>query len=375
MLTRTRTMRRCLPLIAAATILAVNPATAADHYGLEPQPLKLASAGPLAFGPDGILFVGDPQAATVHAIDTKAYRPSAAVDPQQAKYEIADVRAALAKTAGGEAADINVVDMAIDHEAGTLLLSITVGDQPALASVNTDGEAKLINLDKVLAASRTLADAPEDKVTGEGRRASNKRLESITDLAYADGAVLVSGLGGDSPLSTVREIPFPFRDEASSANIEIYHAAHGRSEDYAAIRAFIPINIDGKPSLLAGFTCTPLVRFSLDSLQAGAKVRGTTVAELGNRNRPLDMIIYDRDGKTFMLVTNTARGVMKIDTANVANQEELTEPVRGGGTAGLPFEQVDSLTGVVQLAKLGDAHGVIMTESDGKLALSTIELP
>lgn len=375
MLTRTRTMRRCLPLLAAATILAVNPAAAADHYGLEPQPLKLASAGPLAFGPDGILFVGDPQAATVHAIDTKAYRPATAVDPQTATYEIADVRAALAKAAGGEAAEINVVDMAIDHEAGTLLLSITVGDQPALANVSTDGEAKLISLDKVLAASRTLADAPQDKVTGEGRRASNKRLESITDLAYADGAVLVSGLGGDSPLSTVREIPFPFRDEASTANIEIYHAAHGRSEDYAAIRAFIPINIDGKPSLLAGFTCTPLVRFSLDSLQAGAKVRGTTVAELGNRNRPLDMIIYDRDGKTFMLVTNTARGVMKIDTANVANQEELTEPVRGGGTAGLPFEQVDSLTGVVQLAKLGDAHGVIMTESDGKLALSTIELP
>jgi hypothetical protein len=374
MMTRFRCVRPKLAVLIVAILS--TPTLAADHYGLESKPIELASVGPLAFGPDGILFVSDPKSATVHAIDTKSQRPAAALNLQTARYELADVKASLASLVGGQPGDVNVVDMAIDPEAGSLFLSVTLGDRAALATVQTDGQVKLLNLDKVLAATTQLENAPEDKITGEGRRASNKRLESITDLAFAEGNLLVSGLAGTTPVSTVRAIGFPFRETGSAAQIEIFHAAHGKDEDYAAIRAFIPINIDGKPSLLAGYTCTPLVRFSLDSLQKGDKVRGTTVAELGNQNRPLDMIIYERDGKTYLLVTNTARGVMKIDTADVAGQDELTEPVRGGGTAGVPFSKIDSLTGVVQLAKLGEAHGVILKETQDKgLALATIELP
>lgn len=372
----TRFRSACPKLAVLLAAILSTPALAADHYGLESKPIELASAGPLAFGPDGILFASDPKSASVHAIDTKSHRPTTALNLQTAHYELADLKASLASLVDGQASDVSVVDMAIDPEAGSLFLSVTLGDRAALATVQTDGTVKLLNLDKVLAATTQLEDAPEDKVTGEGRRASNKRLESITDLAFAEGNLLVSGLAGATPVSTVRAIGFPFRETGSSAQIEIFHAAHGKDEDYAAIRAFIPINIDGKPSLLAGYTCTPLVRFSLDSLQKGDKVRGTTVAELGNQNRPLDMIVYERDGKTYLLVTNTARGVMKIDTADVAGQDELTEPVRGGGTAGVPFAKIDSLTGVVQLAKLGDAHGVILQETKDKgLALATIELP
>lgn len=366
----------CSTLAVVLAMLLVAPAGAADHYGLGPSSIELKSVGPLAFGPDGILFVSDPKRATIHALDTKAQRSATPGDAQGAGYELADVRASLAALVDGRADKIEVVDLAIDPEAGALFLAVQIGDQPALATVAPQGEVRLVSLDKVMAASTELDNAPADQVTGEGRRASNKRLESITDLAFAEGNLLVSGLAGDSAVSTVRAIGFPFRESGSASHIEIFHAAHGRNEDYAAIRAFIPIQIDGKPSLLAGFTCTPLVRFSLDSLQKGDKVKGTTVAELGNQNRPLDMIVYERDGKTYLLVTNTARGVMKIDTADVAGQEELTEPVRGGGTAGVPFEKIESLTGVVQLAKLGDRHAVILRETaDKQLAMSTIELP
>ncbi len=78
-------------------------------------------------------------------------------------------------------------------------------------------------------------------------------------------------------------------------------------EDYAAIRTFVPFTIDGQPSLLAGFTCTPLVRFPLEGLK-GEKVRGTTVAELGNRNTPLDMVVYEKGGEKFLLMTNSPAG-------------------------------------------------------------------
>ncbi len=364
----------CRPLALAALAWMAAPATAADHYGLSPQSITLASAGPLAFGPDGILFVGDPKAATVYAIDTKPSRPRAA-DAPPADYELADVRQAIAALTSTSADAVQVADMAIDHEAGTLFLSVTIGEDAKLVTINRQNQPQLVNLDKASAAAVQLQAPPEDKLTGEGRRASNKRLESITDLAYAEGSLLVSGLSGDSPLSSVQAFEFPFRDSGTLSNLEIYHAAHGRAEDYAAIRAFIPININGKPSLLAGFTCTPLVQFSLDSLQTGAKVRGNTIAELGNRNRPLDMIVYEKDEHTYLLVTNSARGVMKIDTADVADQSELTQPVRDGGTAGLPFEKVESLRNVAQLAKLDNQRGVALLDEAGGLRLTTIQLP
>lgn len=361
--------------VLPTTMVVSGNAWSANHYGLEEKSIVLSSAGPLAFGPDGILFVSDPKSAIIYAIDTKSHRPEKA-DLEKATYQLEDVQGALTSFANGNAGDVAVADIAVDPEAGTLLMSVTLASRPGLAVVGLDGKANLIKLDKVLASAIELPNAPPDKVTGEGRRASNKRMESITDLAFSEGRLIVSGLAGENPLSTVRAIGFPFQAPGSEAQIEIFHAAHGRNEDYAAIRAFIPINIDGKPSLLAGFTCTPLVRFSLDSLQKGDKVRGTTVAELGNQNRPLDMLVYERDGKTFLLVTNTARGVMKIDTADVAGQDELTEPVKGGGTAGVPFSKVESMTGILQLAKLGETHGVILRETEGKrLSLATIELP
>lgn len=365
----------CRPAVFAALAWVTAPAMAADHYGLSPQSITLSSAGPLAFGPDGVLFVGDPKAATVYAIDTKPSRPQTTVDTSQLAYNISDVRQAIAALASAPADSVQIADMAIDHETGTLILSVSIGEKAKLVTLSRENEPQWVNLDKVSAASIELQNPPEDKVVGDGRRASNKRLESITDLAYADGSVLVSGLSGSSPLASIQAFDFPFRDSGTLANIEIYHAAHGRAEDYAAIRAFIPININGKPSLLAGFTCTPLVQFSLDSLQSAPKVRGNTIAELGNRNRPLDMIVYEKGDHTYLLVTNSARGVMKIDTADVAGQSELTQPVRDGGTAGLPFEKVDSLRNVAQLAKLDNQRGVALLEEEGALKLATVELP
>ena len=47
-------------------------------------------------------------------------------------------------------------------------------------------------------------------------------------------------------------------------------------------------------------------------------VIGTTIAELGNRNRPLDMIVYQKNGKEFLLMSNNSRGVMKIPTNTFA---------------------------------------------------------
>ena len=71
--------------------------------------------------------------------------------------------------------------------------------------------------------------------------------------------------------------------------MEIFHGNHGALETRSPVYTFIPYTIDNKPHVIASYTCTPLVPFSLDSLN-GSKVVGTTIAELGTGNRPLDMI-------------------------------------------------------------------------------------
>ena len=242
--------------------------------------------------------------------------------------------------------------------------------------MNIEGKIAPLALDKINNSRVELADAPDSKAP-QGRR-GNPRDESITDVTFVNGKVIVSGLGKSEKAeiaSTVREVEFPFSEDAKGTNIEIYHAAHGRLESDAVVRTFAPMIIDGEATLLAGFTCTPLVKFPLGKLDAGEKVRGTTVAELGNRNRPLDMIVYQKGGKDFVLMSNSARGVMKISTDNLRENGGLTEPVKGGGTAGQTFETIKELEGIEQLDKLDDSRAVVLAKADNSLSLRTINLP
>lgn len=367
-------MRRMfnMAIVSAAMIFAAAASGhAADKWGLKPGSPELQSAGPLAFGPDGILFVGDAKAATVFAIATGDTQG----EPAKAKWTIENLREKLAETLGGSPQQITVNDLAVNPLTGNLFLSATAAGKPALVRIDGKGAAA-VTLRDVPFLKAALTDAPDDKEVGEGPRKRNLRAESITDLAFADGKVIVSGLSNQASPSTVREMPFPFADGEAGTPIEIYHAAHGKLEDYAVVRTFVPFTINGEPSLLAGFTCTPLVRFAVGSLEPGKKVRGTTLAELGNRNRPLDMIVYKKEGKDFLLMANSARGVMKINTQDIGRTNGVTEPVRGGGTSGQGFDTIKELVGVVQLDKLNETQAVIVTQADnGSLALRTIDLP
>ncbi len=224
-------------------------------------------------------------------------------------------------------------------------------------------------------AKATLANAPEDKVVGEGRRAQNRRTESITDIAFFENKLLVSGLSTAQSASTVREISFPFADADKGIGVEIYHAAHGKSEDSSAMRTFVAMMIDGEPSILGAYVCTPLVKIPVKELSAsGEKVKATTVAELGNRNRPLDMIVYQKDGKDYLLLANSSRGVMKVGTDKIDKTDGITSRI--ADTAGVPYDTIADLKGVMQLDKLDKDHALILVQGEsGSLNLKTVNLP
>ena len=79
---------------------------------------------------------------------------------------------------------------------------------------------------------------------------------------------------------------YPFAAVDAGTSVEIFHGNHGQLETRSPVYTLVPYAVDGTPHLIAGYLCTPLVKFPMNSLQAGGKVRGTTIAELGNRNRP-----------------------------------------------------------------------------------------
>jgi hypothetical protein len=216
-----------------------------------------------------------------------------------------------------------------------------------------------------------LVDQPDaEKVD---RRGNALRTDTITDLGYVDGKVIVAGLSNEEFASTLRAIPYPFSGVEKGAAIEIWHGAHGAYETNAPIRTFISYEFDGKPEILASYTCTPLVRIPVAKLTPGAKVMGMTIAELGNMNRPLDMIAYKKDGVDYILMANSNRGVMKLDASDLGSYHQITDKI--AGTKGVPYETIEALQGVRRLDRLDEGLALAMVATGDALNLTTIALP
>ena len=370
--------KHLLTTFALLAVLALSSiANAANLWQLKTGTPDLKSAGTLTFGPDGIIFVGDQKGAAVFAIDTADEKGKAA----GVSLNVAGVAGQVAKALNVSAKDVTVNDLAVNPATGRTFLAVTKGSgsdaSPALVKVDTTGTFSEVSLNDIGFSKVALPNAPADKAIPSRRGPRNSRNDAITDLAYVEGRVIVSGLAASNEGrmgSTIREIDFPFVEADQGSRIEIFHGAHGRSEDHSAIRTFVPFNINGEPTLLAGYVCTPLVKFPLSSLKAGKKTVGTTVAELGNRNRPLDMIVYEKDGKDFLLLANSARGVMKISTEDIATNKGLSKKV--SGTAGQAYDTIASLQGVVQLDKLNPTTAIVLIQTEnGAMHLKSVELP
>jgi len=357
---------RCaLAAVLGAALLAGSAGAADLLDSLKKGTPDLKAAGPLAFAPEGILLVGDPAGAAVFAIDT-GDRPAA---PGTGEVKVAGIDAKVGSLLGTDAKGILINDMAVNPLSGTIYLSVSRGRGPqaagVLVRVDRKGKVEEVSLKDVKFARAALPNPPEN---------ARQKAESITKVGYAKGKVIVAGLSNEEWASKVRVIPFPFSDADKGASVGIFHGAHGRFETYAPVRTFAPYDIKGETHILAAYTCTPLVKFPLGELKPGTRVRGVTVAELGNRNKPLDMIVYQKEGKDYILMANSSRGMMKIATDNIDKIEGISKRV--ADKAGLTYETIPALKGVMQMDRLDKDHAVVlMAGENGSLDLSTIPLP
>ncbi len=353
-------------LVCLVVPLAAGDATASFVEGQPP----LQSIGSLAFGPDGVLFIGDSRGGTILALATDDQQR----DRAEGDFQETGIDAKIASLLGTSVDQIQIHDMVVGPHSGAAYLSVSRGQgpeaTPVLVRVDRSGEIAEVPLDNVRYSMVELPNPPDPNAERRGR---SLRQLAITDLAYLSGKVYVAGLSNEEFSSKLRVIDFPFAGVDSGTSVEIYHGNHGKWETHSPIRTLVPYEIASNPHILAAYTCTPLVKFPVKSIASGDKITGTTIAELGNRNRPLDMIVYKKEGRDYILMANSSRGVMKVSTRGIAEMGGITEPV--DEFAGLPYETLTHLTGVQQLDRLDESRALVLMQGEGGVDLKAVPLP
>ena len=80
------------------------------------------------------------------------------------------------------------------------------------------------------------------------------------------------------------------------------------------------------------------------------------------------------NGKTYLLMANSSRGVMKINTENIDKAESIVAPVQD--KKGLTYETITGWTGVDQLDQLDARHAIVIRRVEGgSMILESLPLP
>ena len=360
----------CVALSLSALLCSTAQAA---HHGKKGS-VQLKSAGSVAFGPDGVLFVADQKSAKIYAFSTGDTQVSA----DMKTYQIKDIDAKVAAVLGVSPDQVLINDLAVNPISHNAWLSVSrgrgEGSQPVILQVDSKANISALDLHGIKHSSAVIPNPPEDKIVGQGRRARNNRLSVVTDLAFVNDQLIVAGLSNEEFASTLRSIPYPFKEVDQGTSVEIYHGNHGKYETHSPVRTFVPFDFGGEVHIVAAYTCTPLVTFPLSELKPKAHVMGRTIAELGNRNRPLDMVVYSKEGSDYLLMANSARGVMKVETLEFADAPGIEERI--GGIAGSKYTTVQDWEGIEQLDLLDSAHALVLQKSEsGKRSLLSMTLP
>ena len=368
-----------LTIVLVFLALSHRPVSAAA--ALAPGKADLKSAGALAFGPDGVLFVGDSMGGAVVALDT-----SDRTAARGAQMDVQGVDQKIAALVGVTPDQIMINDVAVNPISKNVYVSASRGRgpdaMPLVVRVDPSGAVTVLNLGNIGHATVSLVDAP----AADPAARQDPRTTTITDMAFVNGNLLVAGMSNEEWSSALRSIPYPFNTAARGTQLQIWHASHGRYETQSPVRTFVPYTMAGQQFVLAAYTCTPLVKIPMTDLKPGSQVKGVTIADLGAGNQPLDMVPYKKDGHDYILIANTSFGVVKLHADSLGTDKPIESPTVVN-VAGAPYDKITTLTNVQHLAQIDDARALVVTAtrgagpayapgpSTGPVNLQTIALP
>jgi hypothetical protein len=380
-------------ITSATAVAAVGGAAplAADNAHASPAKgaARVQSISAMTLAPDGRLIVADWRRGALHALKL----PPLAATPERS-FNVLDLSDRLARAFAIGADALRVTAVALHPASQTAVVAVALGRQPAapvgLALVDAAGAVHRLDPDRALEATQLLTATPAGSAPGASTPAADAALWGrtpartlvVTDIKAHGSELIVAGLAHASFDSTLRRVPYPFTGASSTVAVEMYHAVHNQIETRAPVRAFNIIDVAGEPTLLAAYTCTPLVTVPLAALKDGAKVRGKTIAELGFGNTPLDVLPFSITHKgqksDWVLVANSAKAADLIslpDVVAAAQGPGLSQPVAA------PFSQLAGvksiplpITNVQRVLDQGPQFLVALRRNphDGQLQLVSI---
>ena len=253
----------------------------------------LQSIDVVRFAPGGVLLIGDGRGSQVIAVEL-----AEPVNKAGFNEEIARIDTKLAGKLGSPVKGTEIVDMAVNPVSHTayIALRMQANRKPVILTIAGDGKIGELTLENVKYAK---IDLP----TG-----TKANLSKVSDLAWAGDRLLVAGLANEEFASKIFTVPAPLAHEAKAAvySTETFHVAHNKWETRAPMTVLMPYEEEGKKFLAGSFACTPVVKYPLDDVKPGEKVKGISMIEMGSGNRPLNMFAYEKGGKSYVLM-NTQR--------------------------------------------------------------------
>ena len=312
------------------------------------------SATVLEFANANTLFVADSDGGRVFAYQL----PPAAKAGASKGYNLKGFGEKIAAVLNVDSRTLTYHDIAVHPVSQEVYVSLSIHVSgkmtPAVVRANPEGRVTPVDLAKLPHTYKSLSKTATDAVKF-WRHIPASSL-TITDLDFVGGVLYVSGLSTGEFASTLRQIPYPFTTANDTSRIEIYHTVHNQTETRAPIRAMTVMELSGEPTVVAAYTCTPLVTIPTKALKDGAHVKGKTVAELGYGNTPLDIIAFTapnerQQPETYVLVIHKERQadlIRATDLAKATLKEGLSKPELWG-QAGVKSRPLP-LAGVLQIA-------------------------
>jgi len=264
----------------------------------------------LEFNSDGMLY----------AVDSKnnqivSFQPDEKKATKVAPVQVPDLGAQLAKALGAAATDVLVHDVAV-HPASYAVF-VSAGKKGAQ-------ESRLFRV----GADRKLTEVAVNDI-----KKAAVPLPAGTqafDLALTAKNVIVSSTSQDRTFgSGLHRVSLPLAEgKVANAQTEVYHTSHRAWETRAPLIAITAYTAGGKEFLVGSTKCTPVVRVPVDEIGDKAKVKTTTIIELGGRNGPVSMLVYGQGPRQSMIVThqNTDKeGAYKVAGAVLAEGSRVNE--------------------------------------------------
>ena len=320
--------------------------------GLPPAP-DIKFAGALEFATDGTLFVGDNHGGAIYAFklpEDNPPRPDGQAQTRTTPSSIGNIDAKIADLLGVRVGALEINDMAVHPSSNEIYIAVTrigtFASKPAIVIVSQDQQLRLLDMSSLSYQKQELTELPPPEVTFAVRSSGSAppmprdlakgevalRSLAIMDMEFHNGELFVAGVAHESFLSTLRRIPYPFNGTQSLARVEMYHIAHDNYESRAPIRAMSIQQIDGKPQLVAAYTCSPVVLVPLEDIRDGAKITAKTIIDMGN-GQPLDMVAFQMGGQPALFVTSNSRSpqvipVRGLDGARAVTHEDFERGVK-----------------------------------------------